>query len=187
MPVDVKSLKVNVAAAIKTLTGKNVAWMNQNSNTPAGDFLFLKISSFRMVGFTDYESKPYLKPETEDTYITDTQGDREFVLSIQAISVNSMEILLDLVNKLNLNFGLSILKSKKLAYVDMDGDIADITTMINGNFENRASVDLIFRISKNYSSANEIETGIVESVGIQGELDGNGLEDPVEIDLTVTS
>lgn len=187
MTVNVKSLKINLATIIKTLTGKNVIWMNQNSNTPAGEFLMLKISSMRMVGFTDYYSKPQIKSIEDDTYMVDTQGDRELILSIQCISENSMEILLDLVNKLNLNNNLSLLSSKKIAFVDLEGDISDISTMINNSFESRATVDLIFRISKNYSTATDNEIEIVESIGIQGTLDNNGVLDPVAVDLTVDS
>lgn len=183
MSINVKSLKTAIAAVIKELTTKNVIWANQNSNTPDGEFLSLKISSTRFIGFTDWTGSP--EEQEDQTFQTPTQGDREIVLSIQCISQNSMEILLDLVDKLNLNSYLELLASKKIAYIGMDGDIADITVQINNSFETRAAVDLVFRISKNYSSATDNETGIVESVEIAGELDGNGLETPVEIDLIV--
>lgn len=183
MSINLKSLKTAIAEVVNTLTTKKVIWQNQNSNTPSGEFLALKISSTRFVGFTDWQGAPEI--QEDETYSVPTQGDREIVLSIQCISQNSMEILLDLVDKLNLNSSLELLASKKLAYLGMDGDIADITVQINNSFETRAAVDLVFRISKNYSSDTANETGIIESVEISGELDGNGLEDPVEIDLTV--
>lgn len=176
-----KNLQIAIAQVIKQLTSKTVFWSNQNANTPDGDYLALRISSMRFVGATDYESKP-----DEDGKAT-TQGDREIVLSIQAISQSAMEILLDLVNKLNLNSNLALLSSKRLAYVGLDGAINDITVQIDKSFETRATVELIFRISKNYSSATEDELDIVESVETSGELSGNGLVDPVEIDLTVTT
>jgi len=183
MSINIKSLKTAIAAVIKTLSTKDVIWANQNSNTPDGEFLSLKISSTRFIGFSDWQGSPEL--QEDETFQVPTQGDREIVLSIQCISQNSMEILLDLVDKLNLTSQLELLASKKIAYIGMDGDIADITVQINNSFETRAAVDLVFRISKNYSSVTDNETEIVESVEIQGELDGNGLEDPVEIDLTV--
>ena len=76
-----------------------------------------------------------------------------------------------------------MLTSKKLAYIGLDGDIVDITTEINNSFETRAVVELLFRISKNYSTntANTVE--IVESVGIDGQLTGNSSVDPIEINL----
>lgn len=174
-----KNLQIALAQVIKQLTSKAVIWSNQNANTPDGDYLALRISSMRFIGGTDYESKP------DEDGVAITQGDRELVLSIQAISQNAMEILLDLVNKLNLNSNLALLSSKRLAYVGLDGGINDITVQIDKSFETRAVVELIFRISKNYSSATEDEVDIVESVGINGELSGNGLEDPVEVGLTV--
>lgn len=183
MSVNLKSLKTALAEVLKTLSTKSVIWANQNSNTPDGEFLSLKISSMRFVGLTDWQGAPEL--QDDQTFSVPTQGDREIVLSIQCISQNSMEILLDLVDKLNLNSHLELLASKKLAYIGLDGDIADITVQINNSFETRAAVDLIFRISKNYSSDTANETGIIESVELSGELDGNGLEDPVVINLTV--
>lgn len=183
MSINIKSLKTAIAAVIKTLSTKDVIWANQNSNTPDGEFLSLKISSTRFIGFSDWQGSPEL--QEDETFQTPTQGDREIVLSIQCISQNSMEILLDLVDKLNLNSQLELLASKKIAYIGMDGDIADITVQINNSFETRAAVDLVFRISKNYSSVTDNETEIVESVELSGELDGNGLETPLEIDLTV--
>lgn len=183
MSINIKSLKTAIAAVIKTLSTKDVIWANQNSNTPDGEFLSLKISSTRFIGFSDWQGSPEL--QEDETFQVPTQGDREIVLSIQCISQNSMEILLDLVDKLNLNSHLELLASKKLAYIGMDGDIADITVQINNSFETRAAVDLVFRISKNYSSDSDNELGIIESVELSGELDGNGLEDPVEVDLTV--
>jgi hypothetical protein len=114
-----------------------------------------------------------------------TQGDREVVLSVLSVSQNSMEILLDLVNKLNLNLNLKYLSSRKLAYVGLDGDIADITIQINNSFESRASVEMIFRISKNYTSDIDDEIGIIEAVEMSGNFNGNGVEEPLEINLEI--
>ena len=181
--INFKALRVNLAKLVKELTGNTVIFSNQNANAPYGDFIVLKVSSVRFIGATDWESSP------NQNELAETQGDREVVLSIQVISESSMEILLDLVNKLNLNSNLELLTSKKLAYVALDGDISDITVQINNSFENRATVDMVFRISKNYydatAEAGKDNIGIITSVAISGQLDGNGLEDPVEIDLTV--
>lgn len=183
--INFKALRVNLATLVKELTENVVIFSNQNANTPSGDYIVLKVSSVRFIGATDWQGNP-----NEDE-LAETQGDREVVLSVQVISESSMEILLDLVNKLNLNSKLELLTSKKLAYVNLDGDISDITVQINNSFENRATADLVFRISKNYYDATDEEgkdnIGIVTSVGMSGQLDGNGLEDPVEIDLTVTT
>jgi hypothetical protein len=183
--INIKSLKINTATIIKQLSGLNVIWSNQNANTPAGDFILLKISSFRIIGSTDYESNPILADQLLNKYKITTAGDREFVLSLQCISENSFEILLDLINELRLNKNLEILSEKKLVFVGQEGSVADITTMINGAFENRASVDLIFRISKNYSSEDSYEVEIINKIDINAEITGNSSETPIEFDISV--
>jgi hypothetical protein len=57
--------------------------------------------------------------------------------------------------------------------------------MINGAFENRASVDLIFRISKNYSSEDSYEVEIINKIDINAEITGNSSETPIEFDISV--
>lgn len=179
MAINYVALKTAIAEVIKTLTDQTVIWSNQNANTPSGDFLTMKLSSLRKNGGNDWEGKP------DSLGISKTQGDREIVLSVISVSVNSMQILADLIDKIELSKNLELLTSKKLAYVGLDGDIVDITTQINNSFETRAVAELIFRISKNYSTDTENEVEIVESVGITGELTGNGLVDPVEVDSVI--
>ena len=179
MAINYVALKTAIAEVIKSLTDQTVIWSNQNANTPSGDYLAMKLSSVRKLGGNDWEGKP------NSLGIAETQGDREIVLSVISVSVNSMQILADLIDKIELSKNLELLTSKKLAYVGLDGDIVDITTQINNSFETRAVVELIFRISKNYSTDTENVVEIVESVGITGELTGNGLVDPVEVDLII--
>lgn len=179
MSINYTNLRLALYQIINTLTGKQTIWSNQNANTPEGDCLILNISSFRFVGGTDWQSKPNASDEAQ------TQGDRELILSIQCISENSMQILLDLIDKLNLSSGTDLLCSKKIAYVDMDGDIANITTYINKSFETRAAVDLVFRISKNYSAPTVDQVNHVSSVGINGELVENATEEPYPVEFVV--
>jgi hypothetical protein len=181
MAIAFDSLRTNLATVLNTITGKKIVWSNQNANTPSGDFVLLKITSMRFVGFTDWQGKPDASEKTQ------TQGDREIVLSIQAISENAMGILLDLLDKLNLNSNIDLLSTNKIAFVNVEGGVNDITTQVGHSFESRAAVDLVFRISKNYSSATEDDTAVVQSIGIGGELDGNVLPDPVELSIVVDS
>lgn len=182
MSINYKELRTNLIFIVNSLTGEKVIWQNQNSNTPDGEFLSMKITSMRKIGGTDWEGKPV---EVDATFFSPTQGDREFILNIQAISQDSMEILLDLIDKLDLNTTIELLNSKKIAYVGLDGDIADITVQIDNSFETRASAELLFRISKNYTANTVNEVEIVESIGIEGEFN-NDTPNPLDIDLIVS-
>lgn len=180
--INIKELKINLAKSIKDLTNQNVIWSNQNANTPDGDFILLKISSIRIIGALETQSAPVL---IDNQYFIKTFGDVEIVLSVQCISENSFDILLYFLNKLRLNLTSEIFDEKKIVFVGQEGDIIDITTTINGSFENRASVDLLFRISKNYSSEDKYSVGIVEKIGIDASLDGNAKNTPIEFDITI--
>ena len=96
-----------------------------------------------------------------------------------------MGILLELINKLELPSNLDLLCQNKLAYVNIESDPVDITTTINKSFETRSVAELIFRISKNYSSDTEDSVSIVNSIGISGGVDGDQQEDPFTIEMTV--
>ncbi len=154
------SLKRSVAKLVVGLTGLPVVWQDQNANTESGDYVLLKITGLERIGFNDSTAKP------DVTGIATTQGDREFILSLQAISKNGMEILAGLDEKLNLKSTLPELHTKKLAYIGLDGSISDITTQIDGRFEQRSTVDLRFRISKNYSSDTGDDVGVIETIPI---------------------
>jgi hypothetical protein len=61
----------------------------------------------------------------------------------------------------------------------------DVTTTINKSFETRSVAELIFRISKNYSSDTEDSVSIVNSIGISGEVDSYQQKNPFTIETTV--
>jgi len=179
MSINTLGLKTALATIINTLTTKAVIWGDQNAPTPNGDYIVLKISSIRVLGATDYESKP------DGDEVATTQGDREVLLSLIAVSETSLEILLNLVDKLNLYSNLELLCQNKVAYVGLESEPVDITTIINNSFESRSSAEMVFRISKNYSSATEDAVAAVTSIGIAGEVDGDQVEDPFAINITV--
>ena len=96
-----------------------------------------------------------------------------------------MGILLELINKLELPSNLDLLCQNKLAYVNIESDPVDITTTINKSFETRSVAELIFRISKNYSSYTKDSVQVVNSIEISGELGGDQQKDPSTIEITV--
>jgi hypothetical protein len=178
MSINIVELKTALATVINTLTSKKVIWSDQNAPTPNGDYIAMKISSIRFIGGTDYYSKPNVDE------LSKTQGDREIVLSLTCVSQDGMGILLELINKLELPSNLDLLCQNKLVYVNIEIDPVDITTTINKSFETRSVAELIFRISKNYSSHTEDSVPIVNSIGISGDVNDQK-EDPFAIEMTV--
>lgn len=172
-------LKSELATIINTLTSKKIIWSDQNAPTPNGDYIAMKISSIRFLGGTDYYSKP------DSNELSKTQGDREIVLSLTCISEDGMGILLELINKLELASNLDLLCQSKIAYVSIESDPIDVTTTINNNFETRCVLQLIFRISKNYSSATEDNIKAINSIEISGEANGKQQSNPFNIEMTI--
>lgn len=179
MSINIVGLKTALATIVNTLTSKKVIWSDQNAPGPNGDYISMKISSVRFVGGTDYYSKPNVDG------LIQTQGDRELVLSLICISEDAMGILLDLIDKLELPNNFDLLFENKLAYVNIESDPVDITITINKSFETRSAVDLVFRISKNYSSDTQISVPVVNSIGILGEVEGDQQESPFTIEMAV--
>jgi len=179
MSINILGLKTSLATVINTLTNKKVKWADQNSPVPNGDYIDMKISSVRFLGGTDYYSKP-----NADGLIQ-TQGDRELVLSLICISEDAMGILLDLIDKLELPNNFDLLFENKLSYVNIESDPVDITITVNKSFETRSAVDLVFRISKNYSSDTQISVPVVNSIGILGEVEGDQQEGSLTVGMAV--
>lgn len=172
--IDFSLLKTNLFDLIEDLTSEVIVWGDQNSSTPTGDFIRLKIDNLSKIGFEDWTGRP------DDTGIAPTQGDREIILSVKSISINAMQILTELVGKLELQENLQSLREKKLVYVNQEGNITDITTKIADRFESRAAVDLRFRISRNYTVDNGDNTNYIKTVEIKSKVDN--FEDEYKIE-----
>jgi len=179
MSMNIIELKTSFAQIINNLTNKKVIWSDQNAPTPDGDYIAMKISSIRFIGATDYYSKP------DENETIKTQGDREIVLSLTCVSEDAMGILLELINKLELPNNFNLLFQNKIVYVNIESDPVDITTNINKSFETRSFVELIFRISKNYSLEQEYSLPKVNSIGITGETSSSSQDDPFVIEMNV--
>lgn len=162
MAVNLSELRTAIYTIINTLTGQETVWQNQNAPTPNGDYILLKTTGFIKIG-NDWQGN-YQECSSE------TQGDREFVLNIIAVSKEAEGILLDLIDKLELQSTLEFLTIAKMSYIDQDGSIIPLTTEINGSFETRAAVDLRFRISKNYSFDTKDNIKIVQAIQYAGDF-----------------
>lgn len=178
MSINFVDLKTNIASVIVALASVPVIWANQNAPTPNGDYIVLKLPTVRNPGGTDWESKPNAAEEAE------TQGDREAILSLIAVGETGMDILTNLDSSLNLSSNLELLCQNKLAYVGLESEATDITTIIGNSFETRAASEMIFRISKNYSAAGDTIPATA-SIGIDGAVEGENSADPFPIELTV--
>jgi len=179
MTIKFNILQDNLAEVINTLTGELCVWANQNAPTPDNDCIILKIDSIAFTGGTDYQSQPNNLGEY------DTHGERELLLSITSMSDNSLQILLDLIESLQLELAQTLLCEKKIALGRIESQPLDITTQIGKDFEAKAIMTILFKISKNYFDDAVKIIDIVESVEISGVADGDSVQTPQDIDIEV--
>lgn len=158
------SLKKTLSFLINTISGQKIIWSNQNSPTPDGDYIILEIESIKTPGSTDFYSRPNAQG------VLRTQGNKEITLSLISVSKNSMEIVSNLIDELKSEINSNLLFQNKIAYVKIENEPIDITVKIGNNFESRVSVDLIFRISKNFGSSDTLQVETVEGVSYEGDL-----------------
>lgn len=136
-----------------------VIFLNENAPRPTTDYLTLNISSLVQIG-EDYTTQP-----DNDNGIIEMVGNREFTLQIQSYGGFPLDYLEKLRFSLQKQTVLDSLRSNGLIFVN-HFQITDITQIIDTGFEQRGSMDVLFRIAQTY----EDELGSIHTVNIEEEL-----------------
>lgn len=121
-----------------------VIWYTPNAPRPVLDYVTLNINSVNQIGW-DYVPRPTLS-SGEVTQV----GDREFTLSVQAYGGDVMTVLNNLRSSLQKDSALDTLRSNGIVFVSWF-QINNITELVDSRFEQRASMDVLFRIADTYS------------------------------------
>lgn len=130
-------------AAANVPTGMPVIYLYPNAPRPEVDYVSLFISTYNMIG------QDYVPDPINDAGDVTQVGDREFTLQIQAFGGDPMTILGNLRNSLQKETVLDTLRLNGIVAVQQYA-INDITSLMNSRFENRASMDVLFRIADQY-------------------------------------
>lgn len=145
MPIvfnDLRTVLYNWAFA-NTPSGMPVIWYFPNSPRPTVDYVTLNISAVQQIGW-DYEPRPTLASGA----VTQV-GDREFTLTAQAYGGDVMTVLNNLRTSLQKQTVLDTLRSSGVVFVDWF-PINNITELVDSRFEQRATMDILFRIADTY-------------------------------------
>lgn len=133
-----------------------VIYLNNNSPRPTVPYVTLYISSFVEIGW-DYLQQPL----STTTGIGNLTGDREFTLQVQAYGGDPITILETLRTSLQLPSVLASLRSSGLVRVNWF-PIADITELVDSRFEQRATMDVLFRVAQTTTdNVGNINTAVV--------------------------
>lgn len=177
MTFDKSSIKNILYSWVSSIiTTKQFIWLDQNSPRPSLPYLGGRIGSYSFI-HDDYVGSPDSSGYSEIT------GNREFVLYLEAYGNTSFESLEQLVMSLNKIDVISLLISNNIVFVNEMNDIVDLSELLDSRYEERASLDLLFRIA---SSDTDENRGIIETVKI--ELMCKNEIDVIKTDLiTITS
>lgn len=122
-------------------SGMPVIYYYQNAPRPTVDYVTLYISSLVQIG------RDFTQGTFDDGGSSDLVGDREFTLQVQAYGGDPLTILENLRTSLQIESVLATLRAVGIVYVNWF-PINDITDLIDSRFENRGTMDLLFRIAQ---------------------------------------
>lgn len=139
---DLKTALYNWATS-NVPSGMPVIYYYPNAPRPTVDYVTLLISSVTQIGW-DYVPQP-----TDSAGDVEQVGDREFILSVQGYGGDPITVLENLRTSLQKQTVLDTLRASGIVYFDWF-PINDITDLVDSRFEQRATMDLHFRIAQEY-------------------------------------
>ena len=160
MTIDFNVVRTNLYNwAIANLpSGMPVIWLYPNAPRPTVDYVSLYIATVTQIGW-DWTQGPL-----DDTGISKMVGDREFVVQAQAYGRDPVTVLQNLRTSLQKQTVLDTLRANGIVFFNW-GAINDVTELIESRFEQRASMDINFRIADIYTdNLGNIDTVVIEEI-----------------------
>lgn len=160
MSINFETVRTNLYnwAVTNIPSGMPVIYLYNNAPRPTVDYITLLISTCTTIGW-DWTENP-----TDDSGISNMVGDREFTVQIQGYGGDPMTVLQNLRTSLQKQSVLDTLNAVGIVSVNWLG-ISDITTLIDTRFEQRASMDILFRMADIYTdNLGVIDTVVLEEV-----------------------
>ena len=127
----------------------------RNSPVVPIDYITLYISQVTQIGW-DWNQDP-----TDNTGIANYVGDREFVLQVQGYGGDPLTVLNNLRTSLQKQTVLDSLRANGIVFVSWF-PINDITDLVDSRFEQRATMDVLFRMADKYTD----NLGVINTVNI---------------------
>jgi hypothetical protein len=145
MAIVFKQLKTTMYdwAVANVPSGMPVVYYYPNAPRPNVDYVSLLISSVNQIGW-DYVPQPDDNPG-----VVEQVGDREFTMTIQAYGGDVLTVLNNLRTSLQKETVLDTLRASGVVFVNWFS-INDITDLVDSRFEQRATMDVLFRIADEY-------------------------------------
>jgi len=133
-----------------------VVYLFPNAPRPTVDYVSLYISTITQIGW-DWTQDPL-----DDFGISKMVGDREFTLQVQAYGGDPMTVLQNLRTSLQKQTVLDSLRVNGIVFVNWFA-INDVTELVDSRFEQRASMDVLFRIA----DISTDDLGVIDRIVLQ--------------------
>lgn len=157
--INFNTIDITIYDWVTTFTGITTIWMNDNGPKPNLPFIALRRSTLVSVG-QGYLSEP------DNNGLSKISGDRNMTVNIQAYGSNAIGRLDELYNIRLDNNSQELLYLGGLALIDLLA-ITDLTGLNDTEFEERAQMDLLFRL---VSQRTNVPVGLIETIEIEGNL-----------------
>lgn len=152
--------------------GMPVIYYYANAPRPTVDYVSLYISNVNAIGW-DYVAAPI-----DDAGTTNQTGDREFTLQIQGYGGDPLTVIENLRTSLQKQTVLDTLRANGIVFVT-SLSMNDITDLVDSRYEQRATLDILFRIAQKYTDI----LGTIAQIELQ-EIVVN-VDDSIVSDITV--
>ncbi len=133
-----------------------VIYLYPNAPRPTVDYVSLYITTVVQIGW-DYVQGPL-----NDSGDSQQVGDREFTLQVQAYGGDPITVLQNLRTSLQKQSVLDTLRINGIVFANWF-QINDVTALIDSRYEQRASMDIQFRIADIYSDLS----GVIDIVELE--------------------
>ena len=145
MPLIFKDLKTALYnwAVANVPSSMPVIYYYPNAPRPTVDYVTLVISSVSQIGW-DYVPQPI-----DADGDVEQVGDREFIVTAQGYGGDPLTVLENLRTSLQKQTVLDTLRASGIVFCDWF-PINDITDLVDSRFEQRATMDIRFRIAHEY-------------------------------------
>jgi hypothetical protein len=136
--------------------GMPAIYLYNNAPRPTVDYITLYIATVTQIGW-DWVQGP-----TSDSGISNQVGDREFTVQIQAYGNDPLTVLNNLRTSLQKQSVLDTLRANGIVLANWF-PINDVTELVDTRFEQRGSMDVLFRIADQYTD----DPGVIDTVEVE--------------------
>lgn len=167
MALNFATVKLNLYQWAITVVpmGMPIIWYEPNAPRPTVPYVTLYLNSIVSI------NQDWTADDADAAGVVDMKGDRQFTLQVQAYGGDPLTVLENIRTSLQKQTVLDTLRANGIAFYQ-SLTIADITELVDSQFERRGQLDILFGIAQIYTDNPgyfdeiEVEEIIENQVGV---------------------